>query len=282
MAKATQVDGTGEDTVMDDWFNFAAAEIYQTYGDKVEMSRKSLHKYGRGANLGTSETDINYLSRNEVYVDSNVIDTLSSSNAGDAQIMCVEGLTLNGGKSDFITQQVLLDGQNKVPLSTPLCRATRLHNLSLAATVGDVYVYQDSAITGGVPDNLDLVHNVMSALDQVSLKAATSVATNNYFLMLGWYADVAKKTAASADIRLKVARSGGHFATQMVREANNDKGIDVTFAPYLIVRPTSDIALTSIASTTGVDIAAGFFGFFADIVQPTVAPPNRIQWARSI
>jgi len=269
MANASDFQPDNEDLIITDYFNHAAIEIYRTYGDRVKIARKSLHKFGRNSGVGATETDVNYLGIDPVHSATNSIDTVSSENAGDTtQTLRVEGFTISNNSLKFVAQDVALNGQNKVTLATPVSRVTRIANVAgPIATLGDVYVYEDGAITNGIPNNLDTVGNVMPAEDQSTLFAGTSVACNNYFICTGYWSYLGKKTAAYADIRFKIQTVGNNFyRTLSITNISNYSGIEHRFAPYLIIPPNTDIDITAVGSTTGIDVFAGFDGFFADIV----------------
>ena len=246
----------------------ALNEINRTYGHCCEIDRKSLDKYGNYDSVGTSEVDIGFNGYDLVHSSTNSIDTISSSDNSDTQTITIEGMTISGSALTFVKQTKTLTGQTKATLDTPLSRCTRIQNLSSATpTAGNVYVYEDGTISGGVPVDTSTIGNVMVATDQSTLFAGTSVASNNYFIMLGWWATVNKKTTATADVRLKWRTVGGVYVTRQKRGINQSSACDHTFAGgYRIVPPNSDIDITAVASTTGVDISAGFYGVFADIV----------------
>jgi hypothetical protein len=85
------------------------------------------------------------------------IDSISSSSAADVGIpVVVEGLDINGLE---VSQVAVLNGQTRVPLTTSLWRCNRAYNASTSVTTpvigsgtaGQVYVYENTAISGGVP-----------------------------------------------------------------------------------------------------------------------------------
>ena len=248
--------------------DLAVNEIESTYGDRVRVNRKSLHKFGRFESVGTSEVDINYLGIDPVHSDTNSITHFSSTNAADNQTLRVEGFTISGTELTFVVQNITLNGQTKTALATPLSRVARIANTaSLTPTLGDVYIYEDGAITGGIPDDPGTVGNVMPATDQSTLFAGSSVAHNNFFICTGYWAYLGKKTTAYADIRFKTQKVDASFyRTVSISNISNYGGIEHRFEPYLIIPPNTDIDLTAVGSTSGIDVFAGFDGFFADII----------------
>ena len=188
---------------------FLLSEIKSTYDDSCVINRKSLHKFGRHDDLDTAdlEAEINYLGIDPVLSETNSITHFSSSDASDTQVIRVEGCTISSGVLTFTTQDITLAGQTKTALTTPLGRVTRIANIaSTVETNGDVYVYEDGTVSGGggIPTDLTTVGNVMSAADQSTLFAGTSIASTNYFLCNGFYAYLGRRTSGFADIRFKI------------------------------------------------------------------------------
>ena len=246
-----------------DWFQLAIDEIFQTYGHRVIINRKSLKKYGRNESVGTTEEDITTLGGTENYLTSNGIDSISSSDNSDTIEVSYEGVTISGSVLTFASDTVTLSGQTRVALPTPLRSCTRMRG----SPAGSVYVYENSSITAGVPDNLALAHNVLVPGDNTSLRAATSIQSTNYFLMTNYWSSMGKAGgSAAADIRLKTRVLGQDFHTDEVRSISLSKDIRHHFRPFFIIPPNSDIDITGEASTGTLDISAGFEGFFADII----------------
>ena len=112
----------------------------------------------------------------------------------------------------------------------------------------------------------DNVGNVMSAATQGTLFAGTSVASNNYFIGMQWFADFNKKAAGSADVDFQIKPVGGIWRSVDVGAISNGTNKLREGAPYFIIAPNTDIRIIAAGSGTGIDISAGFSGVFADIV----------------
>ncbi len=243
----------------------AEAEIKSTYGDTVYVKPKSLLKFGQNTTVGTTEEVVLELG-GETYVSSNLIDTVSSSSASDSVEVKIEGHYLSGTDLVFSVQTATLNGQNKVTLSQPLVRATRIYNNSGTNLVGDLYVYQDSAITGGVPDDLAKAHLQALAENNQSTKAATSFSYQDYGIITSMYYSVNKKTSATVDFKLKIREQNKVFRTRFVATGGGASGLhQVQFSPYLIAPKNSDIEVTAIANQTNVSVTAGFYSFLAKV-----------------
>lgn len=76
------------------------------------------------------------------------IISISSSNAGDTQDISIQGLGADGRE---VIQNVTLQGQTVVPLTTPLLRVYRMENESNVNLLGTVYCYSGTEATLGVP-----------------------------------------------------------------------------------------------------------------------------------
>jgi hypothetical protein len=99
------------------------------------------------------------------------IDTVSSSSILDvAKDIRIIGLDNNWNNT---VQTVALNGQNKVALSTFLIRINQI--IALSDLIGDLYVYENTAITGGVPNDLSKVKGFIGAGNNISQTAIFTV-----------------------------------------------------------------------------------------------------------
>lgn len=274
---ALQVAEMGGNLVPND-FDVQLAEliIADTYGDTVSVvaKKKTLLKFGRNAGVGTSYETVWEYGGDETYATTNAIDTISSSDAADTAVMYVEGHTVSGtGASSqftFTTQTATLNGQNKVVLGTPLARVSRAYVQS-GTIAGDVYVYEDDTLSGGVPTTASKVHiniDQTGAGHTQSFKAATTFSNSDYFICTGGYAALNKKTAATVDLVIEVRQPGGAFRPASGRISLKTDGTttrDIAFKPYVIVPKNSDMRIRAIASTTGVEVDASFQGYLAAV-----------------
>lgn len=255
---------------------YAEGEILSTYGDTVSVSEKSksLLKFGRNAGIGTSYETVWEYGGDETYCTTNAIDTISSSDAADTAVIYVEGHTVSDTGADsqftFVTQTATLNGQNKVVLGTALARVSRAYVQS-GTIAGDIYVYEDDTLSGGVPTTAANVHITIEGATSghtQTFKAAATFSNSDYFICTGGYAALNKKTAATVDLVIEVRQPGGVFRPAGGRIALKTDGTttkQVTFTPYVIVPKNSDMRVRAIASTTGVEVDASFQGFLAEV-----------------
>lgn len=269
---------------LDGWMELAIKEIKKTYGVDVSIATKakSLRKFGQNESVGTTEATIMELAGSEVaetYATTNSIDSLICTDANFDGLMYVEGHTISNGLLTFKSQLVQANGQTRAPLTTPLARASRLEcadetTFTTPAT-DKVYVYEDSSVSGGVPQTASKVHLMISGFERQSKKLSTAFSQFDYFLLSDLYIDINKKTTALCDVRLKVRELGegqgrlpGGFKTKVIRTINTAalSTLDMEFRPFRIVPANSDAIVTALASTTGVSISGGFNGILAGVV----------------
>lgn len=256
-----------EDRYLDFWVDHACRVIKQQYGDIVVIKHKDLLKFGRNKAVGTSSTTIMTLAGteiNETYISANLIDTLSSSSGSDTMPIVVEGHTIDGnGDFTFVVQTATLNGQNKVVLTTPLARCTRLYNNGATNLVGAVYAYQEQSISAGVPQTANKVHCIIRAGKNQSEKAATCLSKDDYWIITKYTATVLEKTQVYADVELEVRLKGKVF--RVVDITGCSSGVDSTEEqlPFLIVPPNSDVRLRAVSSTADTDVAGSIHGFLA-------------------
>ena len=264
---------------MDFWVRHALAEIQGGYGDICTVSGKlkSLLKFGQNEAVGTSEATIMEFAGSETSetyatLGTNPVDSLSCTDASFVGDIYIEGHVDDGaGNLSFSTQTVTATGQTRAPLTTNLARVTRAEcadETAFSATTTDkVYVFENGALTDGVPDTASNVHLVMSAIERQSKKASTAISSSDYALITKIYADINKKTGALADIRFRVRSIGvgtgrrpGGFKTKLIRTLNTAgvSGFEFEPRPFIIVPKNSDVIMTGVGSTTGVSISAGF------------------------
>ena len=256
----------------DTMLEFAQHEILNSYGEATKVNRKSLHKFGANQSVGTSAEDINWDGIEPVHSTTNSITVASSSNSGDTtQTVRVEGMYFDENDDLlFSAQNVVLDGQNQVTLSQPLCRVTRIANVASAtATAGDVYVYETGTATNGVPDDLDTIGNIMPQEHQSTMFAGTSIASTNYLILTSMQAggSLSGTKDTYVDITLEVRDKDSVYRTVNIFTINTSQGAtQIHFDPALIIPPNSDIDMTAKSLAAGASVTAGFNGYFADIV----------------
>jgi hypothetical protein len=252
----------------------AEREIQATFGDVVSIDKKakSLLKFGKSAALAanTIETVWSY-GGNETYISDNLIDSISSSNAADNEEIYLECHTVTGTGTDqkfaFLTQTVSLNGQNRVPLPTPVARVSTIYNNTGTELVGSVYVYEDTPLVAGVPQDRPKVHAHIAQGFQQSFKAATTFSDGDYYILTGGFGSVSNKQAASVDFYLEVRTAGKVFRQGAAVSASSTGGSwEIELDPCLIIPKNSDIRITCETSTLGAVVFGSFKGYLAKVI----------------
>lgn len=252
----------------------AEREIQSTFGDVVSIDKKakSLLKFGKSAELAadTIETIWSY-GGHETYVNDNLIDSISSTNAADTQDIYLECHTVEGTGTDqqftFMTQTVSLNGQNRVSLPTPVARVSTAYNDNGTELVGGVYVYEDTAIVGGEPQDSTKVHEYIPQGFQQSFKAATTFSNEDYYIVTGGFGSVSNKQAASVDFYLEIRTAGKIFRQGAAVSASSTGGSwQIDLDPCIIIPKNADIRITCETGTQGAVVFGSFKGYLAKVV----------------
>jgi len=251
----------------------AEREIKSTFGDTVSIDKKakSLLKFGKSAELSadTIETVWSY-GGNEVYVQDNLIDSISSSNVVDNEEIYLECHTVEGTGADqqftFMTQTINLNGQTRVALPTPVARVSKAYNNNGTELVGNVYVYQNTALVAGVPQDSTKVHAHIPQGFQQSFKGATTFSNEDYYVLTGGFGSVSNKQAASVDFYLEVRTPGKVFRQGAAVSAGSAGGSwDIDLDPCIIIPKNADIRITCETATQGAVVFGSFKGYLAKV-----------------
>ena len=236
----------------------AIAQIKADYGDTVSIvdKNKTLTKFGRHENLDSTETTVSIIG-NETYPTGNDIDVVKSSDGSDNQEVVIEGHTLSGSDLTFVTQTATLNGTSNVSLTTPLFRANRIYNNGSTDFAGTITVIDD-----GTSTNLSANGSVNQ-----SMKCATSMSSEDYFIITGWSFGVNRQQSRSVDFKLKIREFGKTFRARALGSSNSSGGTSfIPFKQPLIMIPNSDMIVTGISSGTSTGVEATVFGYIAKII----------------
>ena len=252
----------------------AEREIQATFGDVVSIDKKakSLLKFGKSAELSSDTMETVWsLGGHETYVQDNLIDSIVSSGAADNEEIYIECHTVEGTGTDqkftFLTQTVTLNGQNRVPLPTPVARVSTAYNNNGTELTGSVYVYQETPLTNGVPQDLTKVHEHIPQGFQQSFKAATTFSNEDYYVLTGGFGSVSNKQAASVDFYLEVRAAGKIFRQGAAISASSTGGSwDLNLDPCIIIPKNADIRITCETSTQGAVVFGSFKGYLAKVI----------------
>ena len=250
--------------------------IKDTYGDTVSVlsKKKTLLKFGKTVDAGTTKRTIARPGSgqvNETYATSNLITHVSSSSGSDTGPLRIEYHTVSGSGTSaqftFGVQDVTLAGQTKTALTTPAARVSRMYRPSSSSTdlVGDIYAYEDVAVTAGVPGTATAIHAVIPAGENQTFKCATTISNSDYWIITAVAGSVYEKANAYAEIRLEIRDVGGVFLPKFLFGVSSGGGPSMRFEVYppVIVPKNADVRMTAIADGAGTDVSAWANGYLA-------------------
>ena len=250
----------------------AEREIQATFGDVVSIDKKakSLIKFGKSADLSANGTSTVWtVGGHEVYVNDNLITHISSSSAADVYEVLLECHTVSGtgqdAKFSFLTQTVTLQGQTKVALPTPVARVSQIFNNNGVELVGRVTVYEDVAITAGVPNDPTKIHIDIPVGLQGSFKAATTFSDEDYYVLTGGFGSVSLKQSAAADFYLEVREVGKVFVQRAAVSASSGGPWDIDLDPAVIIPRNADVRITVETDTNNAVVFGVFKGYLAKV-----------------
>jgi len=262
--------------ITDQALRVACNEIANTYSDIVDVNAKSktVLRLGENTDVDTAWETVWQLGGDETYLTANNIYSISSSDDGDNQDIYIEGHTVSGTGADakfsYITQTVTMDGQTQTALTAPLARVSYAANRTGTALAGDVYLYEITTITSGVPDDLTKAHMKISGSDghNQSLKAAATLSNRDYFIMTGFDASVSSSAAAAVEFELQVREVGQQFLPKARFTANTaaSSAVSHKFNPYVIIPKNADVRVRAKSSSANATVTASFAGYVAAVV----------------
>lgn len=254
----------------DPWVHRAIHEVEEEYGDliSVDDKRKSLLKFGENSSVSTSYETVWLQGGHETYVSSNLINKISSSNAGDTQEVVIEGHILDDdGSFVFVSQSKTLAGQTETALDTPLVRVSRIYNDNGTDFAGTIYVYEDDTVVAGVPQTATKIHITAEGADNQSQKAAVTMAGDEYWLISEAYAMVNIKTAGKADFLFQVRKKDKTFRTRIPAAAHSQgSAFYLNLRPFLIVPKNADFRVIAVADQAAVSVVAWASGALAKVI----------------
>ncbi len=252
----------------------AEREVQRTYGDVISIDKKakSLIKFGKSGDL-TADSALETVwtvGGNETYVTGNTIAYISSSSASDTEEITIESHTVTGTGVNsvftFVTQNVTLNGQTPVALSTPVARVSRAYNNGSSELVGRVVVYENTSVSNGIPSDVTKIHIDIPAGFQQSFKSATTFSSSDYYILTGAYGAVSKKQSASVDFYLEERQAGKVFRQLVSFTASSSGGaFNIEFDPSIIIKKNSDVRFRADGDTNNSVVFSTFKGYLASV-----------------
>lgn len=193
-----------------------------------------------------------------------IIDSISSSDVADTQQIQVEGLDAN---YDLVIQLINLNGQNRVVLPTPLLRCFGAFNNNSLNLAGDVYIYENTPITGGVPDDPSKVRAYIEQDAQQTEMIIYTVPNNKTLVYTEGHIALSKSIASAAVLTLRSRLIGKIFRVKR-SIALNSQGTGTWRAVYSVARvlpsKTDLLFRCDEVSNNNTGVSGGFEGYLFD------------------
>lgn len=215
-----------------------------------------------GAEDGTAWEQMVY-----VYSTSAAIDSISSSNGADTQTINIQGLDVN---YNIVSQEITLNGQTRVTLSTNLIRAFRGFNISATPFLGHVIVYENTALAGGVPVDTTKIRVVIDPLAQQTNMAVYTIPAGYTGYMRDWYAATAGANKNSNYVIELIAKEQGGVFRNKHNSALSDNGTSAYQHKYEepeIFLEKTDIEMRCSVLSAGATAASVSGGFDLVLVE---------------
>lgn len=180
----------------------------------------SVNVFGYDPAMGTGGGDLWDFGGTYTFSATANITTISSSSAADTQTIKIVGLDANW---NIATQNIVLTGQTKATLSTPLIRVFDAMNMGSTDIAGVVYIYVDGDITSGVPDtdsSVRLIINGAGGFNE-SMLGMYTIPNGYKGYLLGARVALANKTAAEATMARAIRTYGGTFRINSINSLNS-------------------------------------------------------------
>ena len=182
-----------------------------------------INKFGHNETIDTNTTPEDVWSGGGRYTftaDGGAPYFISSSDPLDTQDITIRCLT-EDASGDWNAEDIVmtLQGQTKVPIifasgNDPV-RFYRGYNSDTSDIAGDVYIYEDDTLTGGIPDTATKIRGVIMDGDNQTEMAIYTVPSNfvGYFEQ-GYVALASPIRAAAMEFVYKIRLHGGVFRVQ--------------------------------------------------------------------
>ena len=229
-----------------------------------------IHKFGNAPDFdaidgvvtvwdGANDGDINVM--DYIYSTTAAIDSISSTNNTDTQLAEIQGLDEN---YNLVIQNVTLTGQTRAPLTTPLIRVFRIKNIGFSNFLGFIYVYENTAISGGRPINTSKIRASVDDGNNQTLMSIFTIPTGKTGYMRDWFASTAGANKTSNYVIDLVARPFGQVFQLKHRSSVSDDGnsyIQHVYTEPEVFTEKTDIEIRvrmTATGTTGGSFSAGF------------------------
>lgn len=181
---------------------------------------------------------------------------ISSSNNTDTQIIQIEGLD---SEYRHITKQIQLQGQTTLSIGI-WTRTFRAFNNNSTNLAGQIYVYEDTTVTNGIPDDPTKVRAYIDVNEQQTRMLIYTIPANYTGLLTDLSSSIGVKTDATIKYRFKIREFGKVFRT-VVPWNISAPSPPFTFSPNIkgVLPEKTDIEVTVITEEQNISTSGLFF-----------------------
>ncbi len=226
-----------------------------------------IHKFGYASDVDTSDDIVpvwdgsgvysSGASRKYNFSSSADIDTISSSDDRDSQVVEVQGLDAD---YNFIEQEVTLVGQTKATLATPLVRVFRMKNLGSADIRGFVTFYVNTPASAGQPIDKTKSRAIINKDENQTLMAIYTVPAGYTGYITATSLDMQDRGDIRATVRLRTRVLGGVFQTKdkFNLSARGSSHMGTVIQPPTPISEKTDVLLDVEVSSNNSAVGARF------------------------
>jgi hypothetical protein len=207
---------TGEIKVQNSALNLRT--FYQKVAQGEIPGYSFVEKFGANPEIDTATTPEDVHDEGGTYTFSTtaIIDSLSSDDIGDTDIsITVEGLDTNWDEVIQTISTDAVDGRTRVALTTNLIRVIRAYNDNGVELLGNIYIYENTALTLGKPTDVTKIRAKIRIAHGQTLMAIYSVpAGHTAYFVKGYVGLTAARAGTSSGMVWKLRLFEKVFRTQ--------------------------------------------------------------------
>ena len=198
----------------------------------------------------------------------NEIDCVSSDSTLANQTLKITGKTIQNNKySKAFSQEVVLNGQNKVFLNQPLAVVDSLENLS-STNLSRTFVFKDSNLQSGIPQQGVYLQNKIDDERVINYQESgvLTVPDGFYFCLNNFEVGFNFHFAGmwvKADIQTKDFNDED-FTTQAIA-SNGNTSINTVLESHVFARPNSSFQIRAVVNATEL-LSSNYSGMYAKVL----------------
>lgn len=193
-----------------------------------------------------------------------IIDSISSSSGSDNIAITVEGLDSDW---NVVVQTITLTGQVRAPLTTNLIRVYRAFNANGVNLIGNVYIYENTALSLGVPVDTSKIRAQIKATSNQTEMMIYSVPAGKTAVYLEGFVSISRGggVAASADMTFRTREFGKVFRVRRRISINSQGGAwRAVYSIPTILNAKSDVIFRCETVSATVGVSGGFQALIFD------------------